>query len=340
MARELAKEGCKIILIARSEQELEIAKDELPGKGADVDIIPCDLTNPAHLAEMLKAAMAIHGRIDIIVNDAGRIDVAPVDSLEEGDFRAAMDLMFWGPARIVLGLLLSLLQSGDADIVNISSIGGKVAVPHLLPYCSAKFALCGFSEGLDAEVRARGVRVLTCYAGPVANWVTQESLVWRRHRRGIPLVHPGSDGSRNLNGGRTRGTPDRICAEGAQEDLDVELERASGTSYVWRTSRVVHASHGLHECFSTIGQSQSNQAAWRRTRQTAARYFPVDHKRGRVRCSDAEREFAIVLIAHSLSTRCIVVAHRTDGHSNAKTTGLYDRHNHDMSVSEVDRGGI
>jgi len=165
LARELAKEGCKLVLVARSEEELAIAKHELQAKGADAEIIPCDLTSPTQIAEMLKAAMAINGRIDIVINDAGRIDVAPVDSLEEGDFQAAMDLMFWAPVRIVLGLLPSLLQSGDSDIVNISSIGGKVAVPHLLPYCSAKFALCGFSEGLDTELRARGVRVLTVTPG-------------------------------------------------------------------------------------------------------------------------------------------------------------------------------
>ena len=85
--------------------------------------------------------------------------VGPVDSFTEADFEEAMDVMFWGTVRPTLALLPDFFASGDADIVNISSIGGKIAMPHLLPYTCAKFAVRGFSEGLQSEVRTRGVHV-------------------------------------------------------------------------------------------------------------------------------------------------------------------------------------
>lgn len=164
IARELAREGSKLILVARSEEELASAAEELR-KDTEVHTIPCDLADQNQIADMLRSAGSYHGHIDVVVNDAGRIDVGPIDSLSEADIRASMDLIFWAPVRIAMSLLPGLVQSGDADIVNISSIGGRVAVPHLLPYSAAKFALCGFSEGLDAEVRSRGVRVLTVTPG-------------------------------------------------------------------------------------------------------------------------------------------------------------------------------
>jgi short-subunit dehydrogenase len=154
-----------LILVARSDEELAAAQTELNATGADVQVIICDLTRPAEIERMLRTAISLHGRIDILVNDAGRIDVGPIDSFTEKDFHESMNLMFWAPVRITLQLLPDLLRSGDADIVNISSIGGKIAVPHLLPYSAAKFALRGFSEGLDAEVRSRGVHVLTVTPG-------------------------------------------------------------------------------------------------------------------------------------------------------------------------------
>lgn len=165
IARELAREGCKLILTARREDELRASAEELAARGAEVQTLPCDLARADDLSAMVDRAKVIYGHIDILINNAGRIDVGPIDSLTERDFHDSMDLMFWAPVRIVLQLLPDLLRSGDADIVNVSSIGGKIAVPHLMAYSSAKFALCGFSEGLSAELRSRGVHVLTVTPG-------------------------------------------------------------------------------------------------------------------------------------------------------------------------------
>lgn len=165
LARKLAVHRCRLILVARDEEELTRVKNELSPQGTEVRIIPCDLTDETALNRMVEEARQLFGRIDILINDAGAISVGPIDAFSEADFRRAMDLMFWAGFRTTMALLPDFLRSGDADIVNITSIGGKIPMPHLLPYATAKFAMTGFSEGLSAEIRSRGVHVLTVTPG-------------------------------------------------------------------------------------------------------------------------------------------------------------------------------
>jgi short-subunit dehydrogenase len=165
LARELASHNCDLVLTARSEHELTEAANELRSTGVRVRTIQCDLSIPEQVNEMVREAKQAFGSVDILINNAGIIVVGPVDSFTEADFEEAMDVMFWGTVRPTLALLPDFLNAGDADIVNISSIGGKIAMPHLLPYTCAKFAVRGFSEGLQSEVRGRGVHVLTVTPG-------------------------------------------------------------------------------------------------------------------------------------------------------------------------------
>jgi short-subunit dehydrogenase len=165
LARKLAEHGCRLILVARNAEELSKAEQDVRARGAEVKTIVCDLRNREQILRMVEEARAAFGRIDILVNNAGEITVGPVDAFDEEEFVRAMDLMFWSGVRTTLALLPDMAASGDADIVNITSIGGKIAVPHLLPYVAAKFAMTGFSEGLQSEVRSRGVHVLTVAPG-------------------------------------------------------------------------------------------------------------------------------------------------------------------------------
>jgi NAD(P)-dependent dehydrogenase (short-subunit alcohol dehydrogenase family) len=105
------------------------------------------------------------GRIDILVNNAGVIQVGPVAAMEIEDFQQAMDVMYWGSLHAILAVLPEMKERGSGRIVNITSIGGKVAVPHLLPYDAAKFAHVALSEGLRAELRRFGILVTTIVPG-------------------------------------------------------------------------------------------------------------------------------------------------------------------------------
>ena len=165
LAEEFARQGCNIVICARNDEELRRAARMVESLGAEVQPVTCDLTKPDEVERMIDLARDRFERVDILVNNAGTFSVGPLLSQTLEDFQEAMDLMFWGTVYPTLALLPEMIVRGDGRIVNITSIGGKVSIPHLLPYSCAKFAAVGFSEGLHAEVKKFGVNVLTVAPG-------------------------------------------------------------------------------------------------------------------------------------------------------------------------------
>ncbi len=165
LSHEFARQGAKLVICARDEQELAQASQQLEERGAEVLTIPCDITNRVQAQNMVQQATEKFGRIDILVNNAGIITVGPVMAQTLEDFRESMDIMFWGIFYTTMAVLPQMIERKDGRIVNITSIGGKVSVPHLLPYDTAKFAAVGFSEGLRAEMAKEGVKVITIAPG-------------------------------------------------------------------------------------------------------------------------------------------------------------------------------
>ena len=165
ISRELAAQGCRLAICARDEAELELAKADLVLRGAPVLAIPCDITDRAQVSTMIDAVTRDYGQIDILVNNGGIIVVAPVANLTHADFERVMAANFWGTLNPTLAVLPGMRARGAGRIVNITSIGGKLAMPHLLPYDCAKFAAVGFSTGLRAELADTGVTVTTVVPG-------------------------------------------------------------------------------------------------------------------------------------------------------------------------------
>lgn len=165
MAEEFARHGCKLILCARDEQELARAREQVSRHGVQVETIACDVSDQQQAERAIAEAKQKFGRIDILVNNAGVISVGPILTQTLEDFREAMDVMFWGTVYPTLAVLPEMVDRGDGRIVNITSIGGKVSVPHLVPYGCAKFAAVGFSEGIYAELKKYGVHVTTIVPG-------------------------------------------------------------------------------------------------------------------------------------------------------------------------------
>jgi NAD(P)-dependent dehydrogenase (short-subunit alcohol dehydrogenase family) len=165
LAREFASEGCRIAICARDAAELSVARQDLECRGAEVLTIECDVRDQAAVDRMVEHVRYHYGRIDVLVTNAGEIQVGPAESMRIPDFEQAMNVMFWGTVYPTMALLPHFRSRGCGRIVNITSIGGKVAVPHLLPYTCAKFAAVGFSEGLRAELRDTGIKVVTIAPG-------------------------------------------------------------------------------------------------------------------------------------------------------------------------------
>src|SRR3984885_2730091 len=169
IARELALSGARLALTARHLDALERAKARLLASDcaapADVWVSPCDVSVEHEAREMVAAATAHFGRIDVLINDAGIIMVGPLQSQTVDSFHQAMNVNFFGALHVTLAVLPQMLERGEGAIVNISSIGGKVAFPHLLPYVASKFAITGWSQGLRAELAGKGIRVTTVSPG-------------------------------------------------------------------------------------------------------------------------------------------------------------------------------
>lgn len=165
LARTLAREGARLTILARQEAELSAAAEELRACGADVLAIPCDVTDPEQVERAVEAAVSHHGGLDVLVNNAGAIQVGPAENMSVEDLRASLDVHLWAAVHTTRASLAHLSRHGDGRIVNIASIGGRIAVPHLLPYSVGKFALVGFSDGLRHELRRYGVRVTTVCPG-------------------------------------------------------------------------------------------------------------------------------------------------------------------------------
>ncbi|MGE5488259.1 MAG: SDR family NAD(P)-dependent oxidoreductase [bacterium] len=165
IAREFARRGCKVVICARDAEELGRAREDLERRGADVLAEPCDVTSREQVTRAVSLARSRFGHIDILCNVAGVIQVGPVESMGIEDFENAMKVMFWGMLYPTLEVLPGMMERRSGRIVNITSIGGKVAVPHLLPYTAAKFAAVGLSEGLHAELRRYGIKVVTIVPG-------------------------------------------------------------------------------------------------------------------------------------------------------------------------------
>jgi NAD(P)-dependent dehydrogenase (short-subunit alcohol dehydrogenase family) len=165
IARELARAGCNVAICARDADELERARIDLVRYGRDVEAIICDVSDQVQARRMIERVTARFGQVDILVNNAGVIQVGPLENQTLDDFQMAMDVMYWGVVYPTLAVLPRMRARGSGRIVNVTSIGGKIAVPHLLPYSSAKFAAVGFSEGLAAEVAKDGITVTTIVPG-------------------------------------------------------------------------------------------------------------------------------------------------------------------------------
>ena len=165
MAEEFARHDAKLVLCARGEQELARAEQILRPQGADVLTIPCDITDTEQVQRLVDQITEHYGQIDILVNNAGIISAGPIQTLTRRDFEESMNVIFWGMYNVTMAVLPQMLARKSGQITNITSIGGKVSVPHLLSYSSAKFAAVGFSEGLRAELARQGIKVTTVAPG-------------------------------------------------------------------------------------------------------------------------------------------------------------------------------
>jgi len=161
IARELVSAGARVAICARTGEDVRAAVEELRAQGGQVFGSVSDVRDRDAVQSFVDRTVVEYGTVDVLFNVAGVMKVGPLDEMNEGDFREAMEINCWGSLHTMLAVLPVMRQRGWGRIVNVASIGGKLAVPHMLPYDASKFALVGLSTGLRTELMQEGILVTT-----------------------------------------------------------------------------------------------------------------------------------------------------------------------------------
>jgi NAD(P)-dependent dehydrogenase (short-subunit alcohol dehydrogenase family) len=217
LARHICSEGGSVVLIARDPDELARAKADLTRRGGTVLTIQCDLLDSGQIQSAVRQIIDRFGKIDILINSAGIIEVGPLEHMTREDFERTMRLHFWAPYELVSRIVPEMRTWGGGRIVNISSIGGKVAVPHLAPYSVSKFALTGFSDAIRAEFARDNIHVTTVAPGMMrtgshvnAKFKGDHDIefAWFATAAGAPLISMNADrAARKILAACRRGQP-------------------------------------------------------------------------------------------------------------------------------------
>ena len=164
LARELASRGASLGLLARDAIELARARRSIDSDSL-VQLLPADVTDAAQVEQAFSTMVRRFGRIDVVINNAGQILSAPFEDTTPEDFKAMLDVHFWGTFNVSRAALPHLARHGEGRIINVCSIGGRVPIPHLSAYCASKYAQAGLSAVMAEELRAKGIRVTTVLPG-------------------------------------------------------------------------------------------------------------------------------------------------------------------------------
>jgi short-subunit dehydrogenase len=182
IARKLADEGAALVLCARDGEELAEAAAELRYRAPYVATYVCDLSQPPEIQSLFDRIRREIGSVDVLINNAGIIQVGPRETMTLADYHQAMAVHFWAPLLCSEQVIPDMRRREQGRIVNISSIGGEIGVPHLMPYCASKFALNGYSQSLRAELMRHGIYVTTVCPGMMRTGSPRNALFKGQHR--------------------------------------------------------------------------------------------------------------------------------------------------------------
>ncbi|GIH18518.1 oxidoreductase [Rugosimonospora africana] len=162
IAEAALRAGDTVVATARRPEALKDLVAAYPDRANAADL---DVTDPAQITAVVAQVLLWYGRIDVVVNNAGRGLVGAVEETSDRELRDLMELHFFGPAALTRAVLPHLRRQRSGAIVQISSMGGRLSFPGVGAYSATKFALEGFSEALAAEVAPFGIKVLIVEPG-------------------------------------------------------------------------------------------------------------------------------------------------------------------------------
>ena len=266
IARQICARGGNVALIARDPDELARAKADLSPRGGEVLTIQCDLLDVEQIRAAVRQTIDRFGKIDILINNAGIIEVGPFEHLTPGDFERAMRLHFWAPFELISQVVPEMRIWGGGRIVNISSIGGKIAVPHMASYSASKFALTGFSDAVRAELARDHIHVTTVAPGTMRTGSHvnakfkgrhDNEFAWFAASAGAPLISMRADrAARKILAACRRGQPSVTLTFAARAAILGNALCPNLTGYLMKFVNRLLPEAGDEECNKSRAGSQ------------------------------------------------------------------------------------
>lgn len=229
LAAELARRGMHLALADRDPGGLEATAAAARACGATVTTHAFDVTDRAACEAWPAAVLAAHGRVNVLVNNAGVALGGTFQQVAAADFEWLMDVNFHAPVRLTRGFLPLLARERAAQVVNVSSIFGIVAPPGHAAYCASKFALRGFSESLRHELEAArspvgvtvvhpgGVRTAIASSARIPTGLTPEELARHEKAWKAVLKLPPTDAARTIADAIARRVPRVLVGRDAKQ---------------------------------------------------------------------------------------------------------------------------
>ena len=175
-ARALATAGAKVIVSARSTEQIDAVSDELTSAGHLAWAIACDVTDPDQIAKLVEKSRELVGPVQILVNNAGAASSAPLKDLTLKEWNRLLAINATAPFLCTQAFLPGMLETGWGRVVNVASIAAKIGAPYIAAYCASKHAVVGLTRAVAAEVAAKGVTVNAVCPGYVDTPMTDQSV--------------------------------------------------------------------------------------------------------------------------------------------------------------------
>ena len=169
IARAFLAEEMTVIVNGRATERVNRVASEFNAEYGNRAVpIPADLADTEEIEMLANQTLALAGRVDVLVNNAGIGAFAPMPGLKPEDWRAVMDTNAFAPYYLTKLLLLQMIERGSGYVINIGSLAGRNTFAGGAAYCASKFALLAFSECLMLDVREHGIKVSCVMPGSVA----------------------------------------------------------------------------------------------------------------------------------------------------------------------------
>ena len=161
----LAKAGCRVVLAARTREQIEAVQNEILSQGGDALAIPTDLTVDEDIQRLVEESQAKWGAVDILINNAGWGKRAPVVGALLSDWDQTFRLNLRAPMVLAKALLPNMIAKREGAVINIGSVSGKTGEANGAAYSASKFGLIGFTQSLYEEVREHSIKVAVILPG-------------------------------------------------------------------------------------------------------------------------------------------------------------------------------